>query len=560
MSVLQRANEAVKLHGDEDKHEKTDSWSNRDLIPLPPSRRTWGLFEYFGYWSLSSLNISAWQMPNSYLTVGLSVGQSMGVIIVSRAIVCLFASLVAWCGLRWHVGFTIQNRFSWGMRGSYIPLIQRVMLNFIWNAIQCWNGGKLVCVCITAIFPSFASMKNTLPSSMPTTTYEMVGFTIFWFCSLPFLWLPPEKFRLPFQVICIYCGVAMVCMMIWALAVAKGVGSTFHTGQNLTGSWSINWVMLKCINSAIGGKAAGMTNGSDFSRYGKTAREYLIGTFLCLFCTGTMVSFVGLVTVSATQKIYGEVYWNPPDLLMRMMEDGQGSSKARAGVFFLALGFALTAGFENICGNAVAGGIDLAGIFPKYINIKRGAMITFFAAWICMPWQLVNRADTFITVLSSFTVFLAPIMGIMTTDYFILRRQRIRLSSLFDLHGQYYYNFGFNWRTPLAWVAGWAPLIAGLNATVQKTTVARPLFQLYYMSFFIGFSISAILFYALNMLFPPPHLGEFDEIDLFGTFTPEEAKYIGVVPADDKVYDDNSSASGKVVFGDKVTEADLEYR
>ena len=204
-------------------------------------------------------------------------------------------------------------------------------------------------------------------------------------------------------------------------------------------------------------------------------------------------------------------------------------------------------------------------------------MITFFAAWICMPWQLVNRADTFITVLSSFTVFLAPIMGIMTTDYFILRRQRIRLSSLFDLHGQYYYNFGFNWRTPLAWVAGWAPLIAGLNATVQKTTVARPLFQLYYMSFFIGesnlsaliappltlfsgFSISAILFYALNMLFPPPHLGEFDEIDLFGTFTPEEAKYIGVVPADDKVYDDNSSASGKVVFGDKVTEADLEYR
>ena len=44
-------------------------------------------------------------------------------------------------------------------------------------------------------------------------------------------------------------------------------------------------MQLKCINSAIGGKAAGMTNGSDFSRYGKTAREYLIGTFLCLCVT-----------------------------------------------------------------------------------------------------------------------------------------------------------------------------------------------------------------------------------------------------------------------------------
>ena len=38
-----------------------------------------------------------------------------------------------------------------------------------------------------------------------------------------------------------------------------------------------------------------------------------------------------------------------PDLLMIMMDSGKGSSKARAGVFFLSAGFALTAMFENIC-------------------------------------------------------------------------------------------------------------------------------------------------------------------------------------------------------------------
>jgi NCS1 family nucleobase:cation symporter-1 len=38
-----------------------------------------------------------------------------------------------------------------------------------------------------------------------------------------------------------------------------------------------------------------------------------------------------------------------PDLLMVMMDNGQGSSKSRAGVFFLSAGFALTAMFENIC-------------------------------------------------------------------------------------------------------------------------------------------------------------------------------------------------------------------
>ena len=84
---------------------------------------------------------------------------------MSNVIITMFTTFCAWCGLTYHIGFTVQNRFSWGMRGSYIPLIQRVMLNFIWNAIQCWNGGKLVCVCITAIFPSFASMKNSKSSS-----------------------------------------------------------------------------------------------------------------------------------------------------------------------------------------------------------------------------------------------------------------------------------------------------------------------------------------------------------------------------------------------------------
>lgn len=61
----------------------------------------------------------------------------MMVIVVGKLLVTIFSTLIAWCGLRWHIGFTVQNRFTWGLRGSYIPLLQRVLLNFIWCAIQC---------------------------------------------------------------------------------------------------------------------------------------------------------------------------------------------------------------------------------------------------------------------------------------------------------------------------------------------------------------------------------------------------------------------------------------
>ena len=103
------------------------------------------------------------------------------------------------------------------------------------------------------------------------------------------------------------------------------------------------------------------------------------------------------------------------------------------------------------------------------------------------PWQLINRATTFITVLSSFSVFLAPLMGIMTCDYFIIRKQKLKHSWLYELRGGYFYHYGMNWRCLPVWIAGWAPTVGGLSVTVQgKQLEPRALYEMYYISFFLG--------------------------------------------------------------------------
>ncbi|KAI4957570.1 hypothetical protein J4E86_004708 [Alternaria arbusti] len=418
-----------------------------------------------------------------------------------------------------------------------ILIIVRILLNFIWNAVQCWNGGRLVAVCLTAIWPSYARMPNTFSPNFPATTDQFVGFVVFWFISTPFLWLRPEKFKIPFLIVCLWCGIGMLAWMIWAVTTAKGVGPLWNAGENIpSGSaWGTSWLIMAGINQSLGGIAAGITNGSDFSRYSRGRTPYMVGTITSCVITSVIVSLVGLVTTASGQKLYGEIYWNPPDLLMRMMDNGNGSSKARAGVFFLAAGFAFTAMFENICGNAVSGGIDLAGLFPRYINIRRGAIITFVAAWVVQPWQLINRATTFIAVLSSFSVFLAPIIGIMACDYFLLRKRRIRLSHLYRTeNSSYWFTKGFNWRAIPSWLCGWIPTIGGLIVTVRgDVDPPRALVQLYNMAFFIGFFISAFVFYVLNKIFPVLDMDQIDPIDLYGTFTEAEAKRAGVAPLDD---------------------------
>ena len=133
------------------------------------------------------------------------------------------------------------------------------------------------------------------------------------------------------------------------------------------------------------------------------------------------------------------------------------------------------------------GGIDLAGIFPLYINIRRGAIITVAFAWVCQPWQLVNHAITFLSVITSFSVFLAPIMGVMVADFFFVRKMRLKLSELYKSHGDFWYFGGVNWRAFAAWVVGWAPTVGGLALTNSpKLSGPEVLYQLYFVSFFYG--------------------------------------------------------------------------
>lgn len=65
-----------------------------------------------------------------------------------------------------------------------------------------------------------------------------------------------------------------------------------------------------------------------------------------------------------------------------------------------------------------------------------------------------------------------------------------------------------------------------------------------------GFAISATLFYVLSTLFPPSGLGEYEEADVYGTFTAKEAARLGVMPSIEAQRVDNcgSYATAKETF------------
>ena len=56
-------------------------------------------------------------------------------------------------------------------------------------------------------------------------------------------------------------------------------------------------------------------------------------------------------------------------------------------------------------------------LFPRYINIKRGQIITaIIAPWAFVPWEIVSTAQGFLSFMNGYTVFLGPFAAIMVAD------------------------------------------------------------------------------------------------------------------------------------------------
>ncbi|KAH8093863.1 NCS1 nucleoside transporter family [Cristinia sonorae] len=503
-------------------------YANADVLPLPPSRRTWTKTIFFFFWISTAINIAEWSAAATALAVGLTVGQAIAVYTIATIIICFFLVVTGHGGGKWHVPFAVINRTGWGIRGSWFTLLNRVILSCCWYGVQGWYGGQMVKIMIGAIWPSFYDLKNTFSPSASMKTNEFVSFIIFWTISLPIFLLRPEHYRIPAIISSVVVTIAAFALFIWALVKQGNAGplwshpeEVYGPGTRLSGS-KLSWVMMRMISSGIGGWAGGILYQSDFSRYAAHPGDQIRGQVFIIPVCLLGSNILGIITTSCARGFYPDepLLWRLYDLLGAIQRhEGPG---ARAAVFFAAFAFLLAQICVNVVACGVVGGMDLAALLPKYINIRRGSFIIAVIGICINPWKILNTANSFISAISAYAVFLGPLTGIMVAEYHFLRRRKIKLTHLFipNSTSDYWFWHGLNWRAPIAWVLGVWPSMPGFCASVtpKKVHVSTTWIHVYYMSWLLGFSISAVIWLTLNTLWPPPGLREVDEKDVFGTF------------------------------------------
>ncbi|SSD62033.1 related to Thiamine transporter [Saccharomycodes ludwigii] len=418
---------------------------NPDLEPILKGNQTWGFWSNVAYWSVCAFSIGTWMGASAANTIGLTYGETVAAFCLGNFVAFLFTIANSYQGLNWKVGYTLSQRFVFGIYGSGFGILIRILMSIVNYGANAWLGGLCVNLILDSWSHHYLHLENTLPDNIAMTSKQVIGFMIFHvICALTYF-MKPYKMNYLLIWSSFFSCFSMLGMVIYLAHKSGGVGHGFTVKENTVKGSDYNWNWVYMISYWFGSISSSATNQADFSRFANSKLTLWTGTFLGLMIPGTIVPLFGIVGLISTQKLYNEALWIPTDICEKWLFLDY-NAKSRAAVFFCGISFtsALVGFTSSSCG--FSGGMDLSGILPKYVNIFRGALITAAISFACQPWNFYNSSSIFLTVMSSFGIIMTPIISVMICDNFLIRKQQYSVSQAFIVKGEYYYTKGVNWK------------------------------------------------------------------------------------------------------------------
>ncbi|RPB07889.1 NCS1 nucleoside transporter family [Morchella conica CCBAS932] len=480
--------------------------TNDDLKPVEPARRTWGPWNFVGFWIADSFNINTWMISSSMIIAGLSWWQSWLCVWIGYFFAASFICATGRIGATYHIGFPVVARSSFGIWGSLWPVFNRAGMACVWYGVQSWIGGECIYLMIRSVWTAFEDVPNTFPDSVGTTTKYFVSFFIFWLISLPAIWFPVHQIRHLFTFKAFVVPIAGFAFFGWSVHKAGGLGPIVHQPNTVHGS-TLAWAFVSGIMSSIANFATLVVNDPDFTRFATKPSDSLWSQLISIPCSFALTSFVGIIVSSSSMVIYKEAIWNPLSLLERFVQEG--GSGNRAGVFFISAAFALAQLGTNIAANSVSAGSDTTALLPRFINIRRGGYLCATVGLAMCPWKLLSTTNNFTLYLSSYSVFLSSIAGVMLCDYYVVRKGYLEIRSLYTARksAPYYYTYGIHWRAYVAYVAGILINVVGFAGAIGRKVPIGATY-IYNVNFFAGFLVSSAVYWGLCKVSPIPACAE----------------------------------------------------
>src|SRR3989440_3044753 len=476
---------------------KSSPFYNDDLAPVPVSRRNWTTYNYAALWISMAHCIPTYMLSSGLIGAGMNWWQALITILLGNVIVLIPILLNSHPGTKYGIPFPVFARAAYGTLGSNLPALMRAIVACGWFGIQAWIGGEALHTLFKAIIPGWGTLLGgAIAGHAPT---EWLSFLLFWSLNIYIIYRGMDLLRRVENWAAPFVLVMTSLLLAWAIWKAHGLGylltqqSKFHT---LGEFWTI---FIPSLTAMIGFWATLSLNMPDFTRFGHSQREQIVGQVAALPTTITVFAAMGVMITSAAVVSYphmkADELWDPMKLV------GQFHQVAVVAISMFTVVVATLA--VNIAANVVSPANDFANAFPRWISFRTGGLITGIIGILMQPWRLLADPSGYIfDWLVGYSGGLASIAGVLIVDYWIVRKKRLELGDLYRVKGVYTYAGGWNWRAVIATLIGCA--LAWAGPILARFGLVVPLLQIIYdYAWFVGFGASALAYLILMTIIPP---------------------------------------------------------
>ena len=423
---------------------------NKDLAPTPSSEKKWGWFEIFNVWANDVQSLFGYTLAASlFLASGLNGWAVMLALVLAGFFIMWLVNLSGKPSVKHGIPYPVFARVSMGVFGANFPAMARGIVAMFWYGAQTYAASTAVALLITGLTgiegePMLLGMSGVMWISFIFVS----AFQVYLF------WQGIDLVRrfLNFAGPAVYVVMVVLMIAIWAKAgggLLTEVGNIFSGGARSGGFEGLGsfGAFLAVFSIMVGYFAAVVINFGDFARFVKNEDEMKKGNLWGLVGNVVFFSFITLMITGGTIAIFGEYIASPTDMVAKV--DNLLLTIIAAFAFFAA-----TVGI-NMVANFVPPAYDLANLIPSKINFRVGGLITAaFGFIIGGLWVSTITKMGLFPFVNTLGAILAPVFGIMITDYYIIKKQKIDVEDLFsdNKSGKYHYNNGFNGKGMLAWV------------------------------------------------------------------------------------------------------------
>ena len=463
---------------------------NEDLAPIEQHQRKWGTWNYAALWISMSLCIPTYMLASSLIEGGMNWWQAILTIFIGNSIVLIPMILNGHAGAKYGIPFPVLVRSSFGTKGANIPALLRAIVACGWFGIQTWIGGASIYNLLRAWNPSLTEIDNTglFPQALP-----MICFFAFWVLNMFVVYKGVDSIKKLLVFKAFFLPAAALALLIWAIVAAKGLGPILNQPSKFNSSSEFFAYFFPALTGMVGFWATLSLNIPDFTRYATSQKAQVKGQIIGLPPAMTFFAFVGVIVTSATAIIYGNKEWD----IVKVA----GKFDNKIMVTFAMIGIIISTLATNIAANIVSPANDFSNLAPQKINFRLGGYITGIIGILIFPWKLIADPNGYIfTWLIAYSSLLGPIGGIMIADYFFIRKKELVAKDLYESEGVYKYSSGYNYKAIIALLAGILPNVLGFLLQIKllnANTFPIWLTHLYNYAWFVGFAVSAIVYYLL---------------------------------------------------------------